>query len=145
MCVSAGSAPAAIAPPSGTAVWRIPSASPRSSGPNQLITARPLADCVPPANAPATASAATRPANDVGVRSFAVLARDLEQHRQTLQPRACEECAQSFAHQALTDVLVAVAIRSERRLRVVRVQDAHPIEAAPSVEIFEEHVDRGTV
>src|SRR5436190_1196195 len=62
--VSAGRTPAAIAPPSGTAVWRMPSASPRSSGPNHAITARPLADCVPPPSAPATARAATSPPND---------------------------------------------------------------------------------
>jgi hypothetical protein len=38
----------------------MPSASPRSSSPNQAITARPLAALTPAPSAPATDSAATR-------------------------------------------------------------------------------------
>ena len=39
-----GSASAPIRPPSGIAVCRTPSAKPRSSAPNQCMTARPLAE-----------------------------------------------------------------------------------------------------
>ena len=60
----AGSAPAATAPPSGTAIWRMPSARPRSFSPNQAMTARPLAALTPAPSAPAADSAATSIAND---------------------------------------------------------------------------------
>ena len=53
-----------MAPPSGTAIWRMPSASPRSSSPNHAITARPLAVFTPAASPPATASATTSVANE---------------------------------------------------------------------------------
>ena len=39
-----GSTSAPITPPTGTAVWRTPNASPRSRGGNHCMTARPLAD-----------------------------------------------------------------------------------------------------
>jgi hypothetical protein len=56
---SNGSTMAATAPPRGTAICRIPSAKPRSSSPNQAITARPLAAFTPAPTAPVTVSAAT--------------------------------------------------------------------------------------
>ena len=56
----AGTDRAATSPPRGTAVCRTPSASPRSSGPNQCMTARPLAELTlapaPPARASRTTS-----------------------------------------------------------------------------------------
>ena len=60
MNASCGTTSAATSPPSGTAVWRTPSAKPRSSAPNQCITARPLAEFTlapaPPASASRTTS-----------------------------------------------------------------------------------------
>ena len=65
MCVwSAGRPSAAIAPPSGTAICRMPRARPRSSSPNQAITARPLAALTPAPTTPVSASAATSLPND---------------------------------------------------------------------------------
>ena len=48
----AGSVSAASAPPSGIAVWRMPSTNPRSSRANQPITARPVAPVALPAARP---------------------------------------------------------------------------------------------
>ena len=59
----AGRATAPAKPPIGIAACRIPSASPRSSGPNQCITARPLAELTDAPNAPVATSAATSAAN----------------------------------------------------------------------------------
>ncbi len=50
---------AAIPPPIGIAVWRIPSASPRSSGGNHCMTARPLAAFTLAPAAPASVSRPT--------------------------------------------------------------------------------------
>jgi hypothetical protein len=50
-----------------------------------------------------------------------VRSRNLEVGRKALHLRVREEHAEPFAHQALADVVVAVAVRAERRLRVVRV------------------------
>ena len=56
---SHGSAAAAAAPPIGIADCRIPSASPRSSAPNQPITARPLAALTLAPSAPVRMSSPT--------------------------------------------------------------------------------------
>ena len=59
MTPSAGSAIAAMNPPSGIAVWRTPSASPRSAAGNQYMTARPLAAFTLAPAAPAIPSSAS--------------------------------------------------------------------------------------
>jgi len=46
---------------------------------------------------------------------------NLEERWQPLQLRVCKEDAEVLAEQAFADVVVAVAIRAEWRLRVVRV------------------------
>ncbi len=56
---STGMATAAITPPTGTAVCRTPSASPRSPLGNQPMTARPLPDCTLPPKTPPSRSRAT--------------------------------------------------------------------------------------
>src|SRR5919201_5993394 len=81
--------------------------------------------------------------NLVGVRAFAVLSRDLEQHRKLLQPRVSEERAEPFTHQPFADVLVAVPVRTERRLRVVRVQCVEAGEADLLVQGVEQRVECG--
>ena len=59
----AGTARAAAKPPIGTDVWRIPSARPRCSRGNQLVTTRPLAVLIDAPNAPDSVSATTSPGN----------------------------------------------------------------------------------
>jgi hypothetical protein len=51
----------------------------------------------------------------------AVASRDLQQRGEALQLRVAEEDAELLAEQAVADVLVAVEVRAERRLRVVHV------------------------
>src|SRR5437764_358597 len=63
----------------------------------------------------------------VGVGAMAVRARHLEQRREALEPRVREEDAELLADQALADVRVPVAVRPERRGRVVHVEDAEPV------------------
>src|SRR5919204_2187336 len=83
--------------------------------------------------------------NLVGVRAFAVYSGNLEQHRKLLQPRVSEERAESFTHQPFADVLVAVPVRAEGRLRVVRVQCAQAVEADLLVQVVEQRVECGGV
>jgi len=51
----------------------------------------------------------------------AVVAGHLEKRGQLLELREGEEDAELLAEQACADVVVAVAVRPQRRLRVVRV------------------------
>ena len=60
-----------MSPPSGIAVCRIPSASPRSSGANQCMTARPLAELTLAPAAPASASRTTSDRERLRVRRAA--------------------------------------------------------------------------
>src|SRR5437588_1581498 len=78
----------------------------------------------------------------LGVGSVTVLAGDLEHDRQVLQLRMREEDAEAFAHHALADVVVAVAVRAERRLRVVCMQRTEAIEADPLVDVAQCGVER---
>src|ERR687897_2654055 len=79
----------------------------------------------------------TELADLVGVRPLAVLPGHLEHDREMLQLAMCEEGAEPIADQALPDVLVPVAVRSERRLRVVCVKRAEAVEPDPFVELRE--------
>ena len=54
-----GSVSEASAPPSGSAIWRMPSAKPRWPRANQPMTARPEAPVALAPNMPATSSAAS--------------------------------------------------------------------------------------
>ena len=72
---------------------------------------------------------------------MAVRTRDLEKRRQPLQLRVRKKDPELFAEQALADVVVPVAVRSERRLRVVDVQGAQPLEADPLVDLGEHAVE----
>ena len=69
---------------------------------------------------------------------MAVGAGNLEIGRQALELRMREEDAELFADQALADVVVPVAVRPERRLRVVHVQRPQPVEADPLVDLAEQ-------
>ena len=73
---------AAIAPPTGTAVWRTPSAKPRSSAANQRMTARPLPDWTLP---PATPASPRRRTSEPKLGAKAAPAR---QAAQTVSPPA---------------------------------------------------------
>src|SRR5689334_23724095 len=70
-----GSASAATAVPTGVDVWRMPSASPRSAGPNHDMTARPLAELTlapaPPAAPNKATMAAKLDVNAIGTVSAA--------------------------------------------------------------------------
>ncbi len=57
-----GSVSEATAPPSGSAIWRMPRAKPRSVRANQPITARPDAPVALEPNMPATSRATRRAA-----------------------------------------------------------------------------------
>src|SRR5438093_9200383 len=80
----------------------------------------------------------TKLADLLRVRSLSVLSRHFEQHGQVLQLGMAEEHTQSLADQAVADVVVPVAVRSERRLGVVRVQRAQAVEPDPPVEVLEQ-------
>src|SRR6266540_2626303 len=73
----------------------------------------------------------------VRVRPVPVLAGNLEDRRQPLQLRMAHEDAELLAHQAVPDVVVAVAVRAERRLGVVDVQRAEPLESDRPVHVRE--------
>jgi hypothetical protein len=60
----------------------------------------------------------------LGVGAVTVFARHLHHRRQILYRSVPEEDAEALAHHALTDVRVPVAVRAERRLRVIHVQRA---------------------
>ena len=67
---------------------------------------------------------------DLGrVGAVAVRTRRLHHGRQLLQRGMREERAEPLAELALEHVRVAVAVRAERRLRVVHVERAQPVEA----------------
>ena len=76
---------------------------------------------------------------------MAILARHLEQRRQTLQLLVAEKDRELVADQTVTDVVVPVAVRPERRLRVVHVQAAEPVEADRIVELAEHAVELGAL
>jgi hypothetical protein len=71
------------------------------------------------------------------------VAWNLKQRRLSLKLRVPEEDAELLAHQAVADVLVAVAVRAERRLRVVHVQAAQALDADVPAELPEQVVERG--
>ncbi|MFL5978363.1 MAG: hypothetical protein ACJ76O_07035, partial [Gaiellaceae bacterium] len=62
---------------------------------------------------------------------MAVGAGHFEEGRQLLELRVGEEDAEVFAEQPGADVVLAVAIRAERRLRVVRVKCPQPVKSDP--------------
>ena len=56
-----------------------------------------------------------------------------------------EEGCEPVADEALADELVAIAIRAERCLRVVHVEDAEAVEPDRGVELLERGVERGGI
>ncbi len=56
-----------------------------------------------------------------------------------------EEHAELLAHEPLEDVVVAIAVRAEGRLRVVDVEAADPVETDPLVDLVEEPIDLITI
>src|SRR6059036_3136657 len=77
----------------------------------------------------------------VRVWPLLVLARGLEEDREVLQRRVTDEDAELLAHQTVEEVRVAVAVRAERRRRVVDVQRAKPLEPDQLVHPFEHPVE----
>jgi hypothetical protein len=71
----------------------------------------------------------------VGVRAVSVLSGYLEDRRQALEPRVGEEDAELLAEHAIANVGVPVAIGSELRRSVVRVQRAQAVEADSLVDL----------
>src|SRR2546421_4583002 len=72
---------------------------------------------------------------------MAVGAGNLEESRQLLQLRMREENAEPLTEQALADVVVPVAVRPERGLRVVHMQRPEPLEADALVDLGEHAVE----
>ena len=56
-----------------------------------------------------------------------------------------EERREPVRDETLSHELVPVAIRAERRLGVVGMQDAHPVEPDTRVEVYECSVERVSV
>jgi hypothetical protein len=75
------------------------------------------------------------------VRAVPVRSGNLQERRQPLELRMCQEDAEILAEQAFADVVVAVAVRAERRLRVVRVQRAQSVESDQLVELSEDAIE----
>ncbi len=65
----------------------------------------------------------------------------LEHGREPLEPRVGEEDSEPFAHQSFADVVVPVAVRAERRLRVVDVEGAQTVEPDPVVDLGEQAIE----
>ena len=74
-----------------------------------------------------------------------VLAGNLEQSRQALYVGMGEKRSEAFAHEAFADVRVAVAIRPERRLRIVYVDGAEAVQADAVVDLRKRLFDSGRV
>ena len=74
---------------------------------------------------------------------FALVLPGLRDRRKAGEGGVAEEGREPVADEPPADELVAVAVRAERRLRVVHVQDAEPIEPDARVEIGERVVERG--
>ena len=73
-----------------------------------------------------------------GLDALALAARALEDHRQALEARLGEERDHALdADLAVAEVDVAVAVRAERRHRVVHVQRAEPVAADDLVELVD--------
>jgi len=66
---------------------------------------------------------------------------DLQHSGQSLESRVAEEDAEPLVEQSFEDVRVPVAVRSERRLRVVDVQRTQPVEADRGVDLVEQRVE----
>src|SRR4029078_5137884 len=81
----------------------------------------------------------------LGVGSVTVRTGNLEQRGQALELRVPEEDRHPLADQAVAGVVVPVAVRAERRLRVVRVQAAQSVEADVAVELLQHAVELGPV
>jgi len=71
----------------------------------------------------------------------AVAPGDLEQRGEPLQLRVAEKDAELLAEEAVADVVVPIAVRAERRLRVVHVQAAQAVEADALVEVGDQTVE----
>jgi hypothetical protein len=81
----------------------------------------------------------------VRVRSVAVGARDLEDRRQPLELRMCEEDAHLVADLALADVCMPVAVRAQRCRCVVHVQGSKPVEADALFDRVHASVERRAI
>src|SRR5262245_3026806 len=79
------------------------------------------------------------------VRSLAGLTVRLHYRRQLLEPWVAQEDRELVADQPFADVRVAVAVRAERRLRVVHVERPQPVEPDQPIEVVEEPVQDGGV
>ena len=79
------------------------------------------------------------------VRPLAGLTLGLDHRRELLQPRISEEDRELVPDQSLADVRVPVAVRAERRLRVVHVEGAQPVEPDQLVELVQQRVERRRV
>jgi hypothetical protein len=81
----------------------------------------------------------------VGVGALAVLPRNLEEGRQTLQAGMREKDTELVAEETLADVRMAVAVRAEGRGRVVDVQRPQAIEADPRIDVLQKGVESSPV
>ena len=92
------------------------------------------------ASAPPTT---TEISHRVEVPSLAALVHPgLHDRGKGLERRMTEECREPVADEPLADELVAIAVRAERRLRVVHVEDSQPLEPHPSIEVVDCRFER---
>ena len=117
---SCGRTSAATAPPTGTAVCRMPSASPRSCAENQPITARPLPDWTLP---PAIPASPRRTTSHAKLGAYAAAARSTAQaasppatvhrspKRSTAKPHGSSANVRPI-HSAESTIPISVRLRS---------------------------------
>ena len=73
------------------------------------------------------------------------VARHFQQRGEPLELGMREKDAELLAHQPVADVVVAISVRAEGRLRVVHVQAAQPLEPELLVELGDRGLECGLV
>jgi len=81
----------------------------------------------------------------VGIRPVPVLARDLEDGRETLEAWVGEEHPELIREHAFADVRVPVPVGAELRSGVVDVERAEAVEADGLLDLVEARVERGGI
>lgn len=74
-----------------------------------------------------------------------ILAGHLEQSRQALYMGMREKRSEALPHEPFADVRMAIAVRPERRLRIVYVDRAEAIQADAVVDLRKHLIDPGRV
>src|SRR5512133_2199382 len=87
----------------------------------------------------------TKLANLLSVWPVAVRTGAIEHARESLELWLRQERAEPLAHQPFADVVVTIAVRAQRGLRVVCVEETQAVEADSLVELLEQGVEHGAI